>query len=316
MSLNLTGSTIAEPSRPTLPSALVEACEQAMNREPEERYQETVHLSSVIQGWLDGSRRREEALRVVHEADSRLVEVFDLKARASSLLNESQEELALIPSWETSTMKEPIWTKEDTSKRLNLEAQLKELEHEQLLQAALTHAPDLSEAHVRLCGIYRRVHESLESSGLNTWRVGKLLEYHTNSLPERHRSRREHLDYLKGDGAVTLLTEPVGVNVDLYRYTLKNRRLVLEFQRKLGHTPLRECLLPMGRYMLRLRAAGYHDAYYPVHIERMQHWDGCPPNSNSAAPVPLLPQGSMEKGDVYVPPGWFWTGGGPGDRVL
>jgi serine/threonine-protein kinase len=48
-----------------------------------------------------------------------------------------------------------------------------------------------------------------------------------------------------------------------------------------------------------------------VHIERGAHWDGVPPGGTSPEPVRLPTADALGPDDVYIPAGWFWSGGDP-----
>ena len=107
-------------------------------------------------------------------------------------------------------------------------------------------------------------------------------------LPESNGRRSEHLSYLTGDGAMSLLTEPSGAKVTLFRYELKNRRLVEVFDRELGVTPIVGVKLKRGSYICIISQKGRMDVRYPVKIEREGHWDGVAPGDSEATPIYLL----------------------------
>ena len=98
-----------------------------------------------------------------------------------------------------------------------------------------------------------------------------------------------HHAYRVGDGALTLVTDPPGAEVDVLRYVERDRRLVPELWRTLGPTPIVEETLPMGSYLLLLRAPGRVPVRYPVHIERAAHRDGVRPGGNDPWPIALPP---------------------------
>jgi serine/threonine-protein kinase len=79
----------------------------------------------------------------------------------------------------------------------------------------------------------------------------------------------------------------------------------------LGQTPLRSVPLPMGSYLCVLRHPERAEVRYPVHIERGAHWDGVPPGGTSPEPVRLPTADALGPDDVYIPAGWFWSGGDP-----
>jgi serine/threonine-protein kinase len=117
---------------------------------------------------------------------------------------------------------------------------------------------------------------------------------------------------LKGDGAVTLVTEPAGANTELFRYVLKDRRLQLEPMGSLGPTPIRARALPMGSYLAVVRHEGRQDVRYPIEIRRREHWDGVPPDATEPEPVYLPKIGEVALDECYVPAGWFVGGGEAG----
>jgi serine/threonine-protein kinase len=50
---------------------------------------------------------------------------------------------------------------------------------------------------------------------------------------------------------------------------------------------------------------------YPVEIARQAHWDGVAPGDDAPTPVWLPPRGQLGPDEVYVPAGWFRSGGDP-----
>lgn len=299
------------PSGPTLPPALVAICERAMARTPADRYPTAGALAAELQAWLDGDRRRDNALKVVCQAEERIPEAAALREHAATLRKEAAIILKDIEDWQPEEDKLPGWSKEDEAAALEKEAELVELEQVQLLHGSLIHAPDLSEAHAALAAYYQANHAAAEAMQKDTARPEKLLRQHLAALPEDHTDRIRHLSYLKGDGALTLMTDPPGAEVLLHRYVLHNRRLVPRFERSLGHTPLRRVKLPMGSYLCVLKHPGHAACHYPVSISRGEHWHGVPPNHNEPHPIALPFLDELGPSDCYIPAGWFACGGDP-----
>ena len=48
---------------------------------------------------------------------------------------------------------------------------------------------------------------------------------------------------------------------------------------------------------------------YPVLIERGGHWDGVPPGGREPFAIPIPTKEELGEDSVYVPAGWFWSGG-------
>jgi serine/threonine-protein kinase len=127
----------------------------------------------------------------------------------------------------------------------------------------------------------------------------------------RLHDRGKHAAFLGGRAALTLVTEPPGAEVSLYRYTESERVLVPEYAGELGRTPLREVALTKGSYLLKVRAAGYHEMTYPVFVGRGEHWSGVAPGEQDSRCIRMLREGELEADSVYVPAGWFIAGGDP-----
>ena len=294
-----------------LPASLVAACERAMARAPEDRFHSAAELAADLQAWLEGSKRREDARAVVYEARSKRPEVAALRKEAAILRAEAASLLEDIEDWRPCRDKLPGWAKEDTAAALEKRAELAEIEEERLLQGSLTHAPDLPEAHAALAARYRAEHEAAENAREDTTRAETLFRQHVAALPEGHADRPGHLVYLKGDGALTLVTDPPGAEVRLHRYVMEQRRLVPRFERSLGRTPLRAVCLPMGSYLCTLHHPGHAEVRYPVSIGRGEHWHGRPPGGRTPQPIVLPRSDELGPDDCYVPPGWFACGGDP-----
>ncbi len=301
----------------SLPPALVAACERAMARDPGARFQSAGALAAELRAWLDGARRRDDALAVVAQAATRAPEAAALRARAAALRAEAARLLDGVEPWRPESDKAAGWAKEDEAAALEERAELAGFEELQLLQASLTHARDLPEAHAALAARYRAEHASAEAAQASTARVEALLRQHVLALPHDHPDRPGHVTWLRGDGALTLVTDPPGAEVLLYRYEPHHRRLAPRFERSLGPTPLRSVTLPMGSYLCLLRHPERAEVRYPVAIGRGEHWDGVPPEGGDPFPIRLPTPTELGPDDCLVPAGWFASGGDPHhDRSL
>ena len=315
LTIGLTGWPNAKPSfsGPPLPPALVAICEKAMAREPGARFPTAVALASELQAWLDGAKRRKDALALVEMTAAKVSEAEALRSRASVLRAEAAALLDDIEDWRPEEDKWPGWKKEDEAAGLLKQADLTELEVEILLRGSLTHAPDLIEAHAALTARYRDEHAAIETAREDTARSEALFRQHLAALPDDHADRSAHVRYLEGDGALSLVTDPPGAEVLLHRYVVQNRRLVLRFERSLGTSPLDEVTLPMGSYLCILEHPECHDVRYPVFVGRSEHWHGVRPGGCDPDPILLPRRGELGPEDCYVPAGWFQSGRSEGD---
>ena len=291
-----------------IPPPLVEICERAMARSAQDRFESAREMGLALQAWLDGVRRQEAARSIVDVAAGKTPEAEALRARASVLRDEAKQMLRAVKPWDSEAVKSPAWQKEDEATALEQSAAMAELEQELLLHGSLTHDAGLVEAHVALAERYRAEHVAAETAQEDLTRAETLLRRHVTALPADHVDRVRHLAYLKGDGALSLETDPPGAEVLLHRYVLHNRRLVPRFERSLGVTPLRSVSLSMGSYLCVLRYPGRNDVHYPVCIQRQKHWDGVPPGQETPHPIVLPAEGVLDPEDCYMAAGWFQCG--------
>jgi serine/threonine-protein kinase len=306
-------SPCGDPTGPPLPDDLVAACTHAMAREQDDRFDGAKALADEVQAWLDGSRRRSQALEVAERAVAAEVRATVLVAEATQLRAESTALMEGIPLWEAEERKAPSWEKAAAAERAELDARLEQLAVEETLRAALQIDPGLPEAlgllAQRQLDRHRLAEVSRDARAMAESRT--LLEAHSTALPAQHPVRLEAAAYLRGDGALTLVTDPPGAEVLLYRYEEHNRRLVEHFLRSLGTTPLRDVSIPMGSYVCVLMREGHAPVRYPVEVARQSLWHGVPPGEQQAHPVWLPPLDWLGANEVYVPAGWFRVGGDP-----
>lgn len=317
------GATLDTPLPPEqradeLPEELVEICARAMRRQPEHRYPSASAFAVELGAWLDGSKRRAQALAIVEQADAIAERAAHLPERARALRLAADALLTGVPTWAPEEAKAAAWSKQAEAEALERRATLATIERQQLLAGALTHAPDLAEAHALLAEDYRLRHVVAETARDHdaVARAEVLMRSHAEALPEAHPVRRHCAHYLSGIGALTLVTDPPGAEVQLQSYETRNRRLVAVRSRSLGVTPLRAVSLRMGSYLCVLRHPDMAAARYPVHIGRGEHWDGVRPGDTDPHPIRLLRMDKVELGDCPVPAGWFWSMGGQADGSL
>lgn len=298
---------------PAAPAALTEICERAIARDARRRYADAGELAAAIADWLDGARRIERARTWLEEADELEGRGVEFEARAAELRRSAEAELEAIPPWADEEQKVQAWSALGQAEWLDRQAALKHLEAEHLLRNALVHAPDFPEPHARLAIRHAAAHRVAEESNDDESRMRAefALKEHMEALPQQHPVRREMATYLKGLGALTLVTRPPGAEVTLYRYDPWRRRLRPRQVRRLGRTPLIRVPLESGSYLLSIEAPGCVAVRYPIFIPRLGHWDGCRPGSTTPTPIVLPALGELNRDDIYVPAGYFRAGGDP-----
>ena len=304
--------SVTEAARLPLPGDLVEICDKALAYEREDRFFSARELAEEIGAWLDGARRRDQALALVHEAEQTNQLAGNLRALAKKKRTEARAQLELVPPSSPEETKHAGWAILDAAREIKHGAQIADFEVEQQLHAALAHVSDLPEAHVALAIRYkaqlRRAEEAPDRDAAVNAKAH--LRAHAEALPLESNQRKNFIEHLEGRGEVALVTDPPGAEVRLQRYTTKHRRFTLEPVRVLGHTPLR-APLEMGSYLLTLHHEGHEIVRYPVAIGRGERWCGARPRETQPHPITLPPAGSLESDEVYIPAGWFLAGGDP-----
>ncbi len=287
-----------------LPDEIAEVCTRAMAIEPDDRQESVAAFADEIESFLEGARRREQALALVEKGRTLLSRAAKKRQEAGWLHERAAELLADVQPHDPEDKKAPGWEKETQAATLEDEAELDEVRFMQTARAALERAPDLPEGHDLLAGHYREQHAKAEAAGdaRAAARFDLLLQDHDLG---------SHADYLKGEGRLTLVTDPPGAVVEVFRYAEHWRRLVPRPDRTLDRTPLSEVAMPMGSYLLELKALGRTTVRYPVRIDRLGHWDGVRPGGTEPHRLYLPRPDELGADDVYVPAGWYPSGGDP-----
>jgi eukaryotic-like serine/threonine-protein kinase len=287
---------------PPIPGDLREICLVAMARRPEDRYRDCGEMAAVLGEWLEGSRRRAEAIATVQRARDMLPMLDRLRLEADNARRSSDQLLRAVRPWHPVERKREAWALEEQAAYLERETAVREVELTQLLRSALYQSPHLPEAEEQLAEHYHRVHRDAEAEGrtLDAARYETLLAAHNSGRFDA---------YLQGKGSLSLLTAPVSAQAALYRFEPRDRRLVPIPLCSLGDTPLLDHGIAMGSYLVLLRAPGRVPVRYPVAIGRLDRWDLVPPGRTEPEPIYLPREGELGEDEVYVPAGWFRAGG-------
>jgi len=291
------------------PLRLVEICEKAMEFRPADRYQDASMLADDIQNWLDGKHRMSQAQDLFGQAIAKQEELIQVRMKGEELIQESLDILNEISIRAPVEQKITAWNKEDEGYRLLKKVEKMEAQSIHLLRMSLQFDPMFQPAHIKMLEHYRKEHQNLERKGKNVEAslCADQMRWHLSALSSKHVFALEILKYLEGLGKVSLDTD-IPAQVWVSRYVTKNRKLVLEDEVYVGETPL-ERDIPMGSYQIRFVREGYVDTIYPIVIDRLQHWDGVPPNEDLCYQVPLIKKENLAENECYIPAGWCWIGG-------
>jgi formylglycine-generating enzyme required for sulfatase activity len=285
-----------------VPPDLAAICRRATALEASARYADAGALSAEIGAQLEGARRREHALAALAAAREKGDALANERAAAEQARSSAQRALVGIRPSDPVEKKLPAWDLEDLAEKKEREVALRETEWIEAVRAALATDPALPEAHAALADFYR--HKLIDAErGRQAADAARFL------VMLRAHDRGEHAAFLRGDGALSLVTDPPGARVTIHRYVVEKRRLVLEPGRELGSTPLRTVSVPHGSYLLRIVAAGRREVRYPVSIGRGEHWDGVMPGGREPFPIALPREEDIGPDEIYVPAGFCWVGG-------
>ena len=298
---------------PKRPDPLKSICAKAMATDPIIRFASGRELSAAVASWLDGSRLHAQALEEVEGASTLNREAAEFRHQARGIARRADRMLSRLEPWAGEEAKAGAWAQQALARSLEQTAEARQVEAQSRLQGALAHSPDLPEAHAALAALYRERHEESERrrDEAQALRAEALLRAHAMALPVSSAVRAGHERYLQGDGRLSLRTSPPGAQARLFRYTMNRQRLVPEFVRELGQTPLLEVPVAQGSWLVELSHPERAKVRYPLQISRLQHWQGVPPGARSAYAVDLPFCSQLGPDDIYVPAGWFLRGGDP-----
>ncbi|MEO0603528.1 MAG: serine/threonine-protein kinase, partial [Myxococcota bacterium] len=269
--------TTTGPPAPTGLLALVDQC-TAMN--PRDRLADASEVQRRVQHWLDGVARSERADALVDEVLPLFDEAECAMAEAQQRRKQADDVLESLETWDPPDHKAPGWALQEEARRFEGDAAVMRTRYEQGLRAALQHDPDHRRALELIGDLYRRqlVRAERTHNLDEVLRLSTLLETHDN---------RRHRGWLRGDGVLTLVTEPPGAHVMLERLEERQKQIVPVSQEHLGTTPLREVRIGRGSWRLKITHPDCEDVIYPVLVERGGHWDGRPPEGGDPLPIAL-----------------------------
>lgn len=277
-----------------VPADLAAICARAMAYALTDRYPDASGLAADVRDWLDGARRRDQAMALVGEAEAVADRLDALRSEAAGLRGAADQILSGLAPHDAVEKKQPAWALQDRAAALEGEAALADSRRLETLHSALRILPELGPAQDALAAAYRERVLSAEQQHDEGARIR-----YENLL--RSYDRGQHRAFLAGEGRLSVRTDPPGATARLLAYRPEARRLRAVPVRTLGQTPLDGVALEQGSYLLLLEAPGHAPVRYPVQIAREGHW-------RCDRPIWLPPIGALAADEVYVPGGWFWSG--------
>lgn len=280
------------------PSELIEICQKAMSREPDERFPDAHELGHYIQGWLRDHFHHYEHLQSLAEAEEAFAQYDSARRQHHKSLKQMRKLLGETHAHQTE--KDKTWEYLEDAQRWQQEADRRRWQGLHLLQSILAQNPSHEEARALLLTQLKRQHQ--EAEGRKDTSTAQLLWEQL-----QHYDDGRLASYIKGEGSLTLLTEPADTKVTLRRYILQQGRLQPGETLAPESTPL-SLALSYGTYQLTLSAKGCDTITLPISIPREGHWQQLPPGSDTPAPLSLPPRGSIRPNESYIPAGYSHLG--------
>ena len=285
------------PSR-NISAEMAEVCLKAMAGEREDRFETATELATAVEAFLEGSKRREAALRHVAAAEEAWTQYGLLAEERAELRTRHNELEDALEPWAPLQEKAELRGVRRRLAGIDPDRVKRFSEVLTACDKAFSQDPDNAAARALLARVHYGRFEEAEAE-----RDAADQLFHEGRVREFDEQGR-YLSLLKGTGAVTLRTDPPGAEVVCERYdTTADLVWPLVERRVLGTTPLEGVPLEQGRYLLTIRYLGKRDTRYPVFISRGRHWD------SGEEPVPLYSDAEIGEGFAYVPPGPFDCGG-------
>ena len=281
-----------------IPDEIAEICLRSLARQPGDRFDTALELGEAVEGFLEGSRRKEAAAGHVAAADRNWSRYRELERERDTLASRANILADTIPTWASLAEKEELLAARARLDRLGEERGEMFEGVVSSCEQALTHDPQNPGAHSLLAQVHFSRFEEAERRG---------------NLEEMRAAERRVLRYddgtfaplVRGLGAVTLRTNPPGAEVVCQQVLREGLVWQLGPARTLGRSPLIRIPMEKGSYLLTLKRTGKRDTQYPIFINRGLHWDSGP------SPIPIFSDPAIGEDFVYIPSGPFVAGGDP-----
>ncbi len=274
-----------------VPPLLEEICLTAMNKKPELRQASAKALRDQIEDYVEGYRHeahhRKMAEAHVESANRVARRYFHYVGRAEEHGKVVRDRARQFEGWEPIEEKREVWAEEAELARLHAEAVQALGEAEAAYLQALAYEPENDTARQGLARLYWTRLEEAEVAG------DKLQALYQKTLVERN-DTGPFADKLRGDGQITITSEPKGVLVELHRLEEIDKRLQITASWSAGHTPADLPLITMGRYKATLQNPDGPPVTLSFKIER---------GTTLALHTPLLASYALGDDFLFIPPG-------------
>ena len=291
-----------QPDRPSsvapgCPLLLEDLCLACLAKDPKERPASADEIANRIEEFLEGAkekeRRAQEALALCEQAKVPVERYHQFEQERLQLAAEAKELLKSIRAFEGVDRKRPAWALEDLADQTEREQGLALAEAIELYTKALGYDAQCTPAHEGLAALYwAGAQRAIEQRKPAT-------QVYYEAMVVEH-DQGTYAPLLRADAGMAVTSNPPGAHVVAQRYFERDRVLVVAEERYLGITPLKNIVVPAGSYLLTLKAKGFRDVRYPVHLPRGTKFEGT---------VNLYTDHEIGTDYIYVPAGNAILGG-------
>jgi len=286
-----------------IPDEIAAVCMQALAQSPEDRFPSASALGSAVEAFLEGSRKREEAERRVAEGERTWARYLELLGDARAVGRIAARAVRALSDDAPRAQVRQAWSQEDQAREAMTRAEMARDRVVQLAHRALAHHSDSPSAHDLLARVYHHRHVDAEARRdvANARRFEQFLRAHNNGT---------YSAYLAGSAPVRLVFDRE-VRLSLAKVVPRERVLQVATSWQVAAPDGLDQSLDAGSWLIDVYAKGRAHTIYPVHVRRAKGWDCIPPAEEHPEPIRIPRADALGADDVYVPGGWFLSGGDP-----
>ena len=312
-----------------IPLRLDAICMKAIEIDRGNRLASARDLAEALEEWLDGVEdvedRRRKASWLVEQAILRSAAYLGRRQQYRHLEDQAETERRQVADAQSDIEdKRRVWQLEDEARQLKRDALTAFADAERFYHKALEFDSVSVAARRGLADLHYDRLLFAERPGRGS---PDEIHYYRTQLEAFNDGRYD--DDLAGLGSLRVIAHPTNAEVYLFRHVERDRRLVAVPWRTpegeaadagairspsrnddsfLGYAPLFRLDLPMGSYLVVLRAEGKRDARFPVHIGRNGHQEVAVrlyTDDQIGGGYLLVPRGPCEVGgDAQAPGAW------------
>jgi len=282
------------PDDREVPEGLERICLKAMAEDQVDRYETAGAFHEDLEAWLEGLKPR-QAEELVEKGD-RAAERYHRLRHQIETYNERVRHLSnQIDDWTGVEEKRRLWEVEDERDEAEAESARAFCAAVTHYQQALAQEPGHEAANQGLADLYwtRLRRAELRRDELNTIYFKTLVEQYDPGT---------YKELLAANSDLRVQTDPEGVDLTLFEYRERERRLIPTDDRDLGETPVEVEDLPIGSYLLKLEPDRCRNIQRPLFVER---------DRDAEVDIDLPRESDFEEGFRYIPAGKYISGGDP-----